>query len=345
MTGAVQTVTGPVPADQLGPVMIHEHVIASLLCYWSPDDDPSLAAAGVTIGRLGDIRANAFASRDNLLLDDLGVAAAELARYRQAGGGTVVEVSSVGLGRDPRALAWVAEQAGVQVVAGCGYYNRPAHPPGVEGRSAGELADEMLADLRDGIGGSGVRAGVIGELGAATSPLDPVERRVLEAAARAQRQAGVGIITHSAPGTASAFEIAAVLEAAGADLTRVVISHLDERFRTDVDRFRALARTGVRFGFDTFGRELWYASRGRQHPSDDVRVDAVCGLLDAGLGDHVVLAQDICLKHELTTYGGHGYDHVLRRIAPRLLDRGVPREQLDAMLVGNPRRVLAGDHG
>lgn len=341
----VQTVLGSVPAEALGQVMMHEHVIASLVCYWSPEDDPELADAVVSPDRLGDIRSNAFACRSNLILNDLGCAVSELAHYRSAGGGTIVEVTSLGLGRDVRALAWVAERTGVHIVAGCGYYIRPSHPPGIERRSTGELAEEMLSDLEAGVGGTSIRAGIIGELGMATSPMDPIERRVLEAAARVQQQAGVGIVTHCAPGKASAFEIAGVLEAAGADMTRVVISHLDERFRTNIGLFRDLARTGVRFGFDTFGRELWFAARGRQHPSDDVRIDALCGLVDAGLLENVVLAQDICLRHEQAAFGGHGYAHVLRRIVPRLQARGVSKEQLDAMLVDNPRRVLVGTDG
>ncbi len=65
-------------------------------------------------------------------------------------------------------------------------------------------------------------------------------------------------------------------------------------------------------------------------------------MLEAGLIDQVLLAQDICLKHELAAYGGHGYDHVLQTIVPGLLDRGVSEAELDQMLRVNPGRVLSG---
>ena len=149
------------------------------------------------------------------------------------------------------------------------------------------------------------------------------------------------MILHSAPGTDSVFEIVRVLDGAGAALDKVVISHLDERFRDDLRLFRRIAGSGVRFGFDTFGREIYYDGRRKQHPSDTQRIDAVCRLLDAGLGDRIALAQDVCLKHELAAFGGQGYAHVLTRIVPRMLLAGIPQADIDTMLIETPARVLA----
>ena len=341
-SGGVEGVLGPLDVSALGRTLIHEHLFISTLCYWSPEDDPSIAYEPVSLERLTDIRANAFACRDNLTLDDGQVALSEVERYRAAGGATLVEVTPAGMGRDPRALAWIAESSGVNIVAGCGYYISASHPAGFESRSVESIAEEMIADLTVGIDSTSIKAGVIGEIGMATSPMDPTEERVLQAAAAAQQASGAAIITHCAPGEESAFEIASILEKAGADLERVVISHLDERFRANIGLFRDLAGTGVRFGFDTFGRDIYYGARRRQHPSDAIRIEAICELLAAGLGDHILVAQDVCMRHELAHFGGQGYAHVLTQIVPRLRDRGVSENEIDVMLVENPRTVLAG---
>jgi phosphotriesterase-related protein len=131
------------------------------------------------------------------------------------------------------------------------------------------------------------------------------------------------------------------LESAGATMDKVVMSHLDERFRGDLRLFRRLARSGVRFGFDTFGREVFFEPRQRQHPSDAERIEAVVRLWDAGLGDRVALAQDVCLRHELAALGGHGYHHVLATIVPRMRLAGLGDDAIEQMLVRTPASVLA----
>ncbi len=339
--GIVRTVLGDVPAVSLGRTLIHEHLASSLVTYWAPDLAPELALANVSLDTLAEVRAHAFSVRDNLVLGDLAQAARELGEFRQAGGSTVVDVTSHGIGRDARAIELVARACGVNVVAGCGYYIGSSHPMGLLDRSEASIADEMTAEILHGIGSTGVRAGVLGELGVGTYPMIPAERRVLRAAARAQRATGAGMILHSAPGTDSVFEIVRVLGRAGARMDKVVISHLDERFRDDFRLFGRLAASGVRFGFDTFGREIYYDGRRKQHPSDTQRIDVVRRLLDAGLGDRIALAQDICLKHELSGFGGQGYAHVLKRIVPRMLYAGIPQAAIDRMLVETPAQVLA----
>ena len=338
----VQTVRGPAPASQLGVALTHEHLLIDLRCNWRPAGDPEAAFLPVAAERLGRIRANPLAVRDNLLIDKPVVMADELSAYKEAGGVSVVDATPPGLGRDPRTLEWLSAQTGVNIVAGCGYYTEAAHPPGLEARPVEELAGEMIRDLTEGMDGTALRAGVIGELGVTAFPMRRSERKVLRAAALAQQETGCAVIAHSAAGAESPFEVLEVLAAAGADLSRVIQSHLDERFRADLDKFRRAAGMGANFGLDTFGRELYYESRGRQHPSDEARVEAVLMLLEAGLIDHILPSQDICFKHELSKYGGHGYDHFLRRIAPRLRRRGVSAGEIDRMLRLNPARVLAG---
>jgi phosphotriesterase-related protein len=124
-------------------------------------------------------------------------------------------------------------------------------------------------------------------------------------------------------------------------MEKVVVSHLDERFRGDLRLFRRLAPSGVSFGFDTFGRELYFEPRGRQHPSDADRIVAIGRLWEAGLGDRIALAQDICLRHELAVLGGQGYHHVLASIVPRMRGAGIAQDAIDQMLIRTPAAILA----
>ena len=342
--GIVRTVLGDIPAASLGRTLIHEHLVSSLTKYWIPQYAPELSTRKVAVDTLHDVKAHAFSVRDNLVLDDIENAVREMGELAAAGGATLVEVTSHGIGRDVRALELISRRTGINVIAGCGYYIGITHPVGLAERSEASIADEMVRELTVGIEGSEIRAGVLGELGVGSYPMIPGERRVLRAAARAQRQTGAGMILHSAPGAVeSVFEIIRVLDRAGAQMDKVVISHLEERFRDDMRLYRRAGAAGVRFGFDTFGREIFYEGRRppKQHPSDTQRIETVCRLLDVGLGDRIALAQDICLKHELSAFGGQGYAHVLGNIVPRMLLAGVSQADVDRMLVGTPAQILA----
>jgi phosphotriesterase-related protein len=337
----IRTATGDIDAADIGPTLIHEHLICDLSVYWRPEDAPGYAHLTVDLDTLADVRLHAFAVRHDLALDRIDQAVDGLRRFGSAGGGLLVEVTSHGIGRDVRACAAISRASGVPVVVGCGYYVGASRPPGFARRTVEELTAELVEELGEGIGSTGIRAGVIGEIGVGQHPMLDDERTMLRAAARAQAATGAGMIVHPATGTESAFEIVKALDAAGAIMEKVVISHLDERFRGDLRLFRRLASSGVRFGFDTFGREIFFEPRQRQHPSDAQRIEAIVALWDASLGDRITLAQDICLRHELAAYGGQGYDHILNAIVPRMRVAGIPDDAIDQMLVGTPAAVLA----
>jgi phosphotriesterase-related protein len=344
--GVVRTVTGDIPPSELGWTLIHEHLVCSLAKYWIPETAPDLATVKVSLATLNRVKRHAFAVRDNLIVDDVENAIRESGEFMAAGGRTMVEVTSHGIDRDVRALELISRRSGLQVIAGCGYYIQLTHPRGIEDRSEQSLADEMIEEITVGIAGSGIRAGVLGEIGVGTYPMHKAERKVIRAAARAQVATGAGMVLHSAPGSKeSVFEIVGVLERAGALMNKCVISHLEERFRDDLRSFRRIAATGAIFGFDTFGREIYYEGRRKQHPSDTQRIEMISRLLDAGFGRQITLAQDICLKHELSAYGGQGYAHVPANIVPRMLHSGIPEAAISEMLVGTPARVLTLNPG
>lgn len=345
MNAAVQTALGPVAVEDLGVTLIHEHLLISTLVYWRPPtlhdhEAHSLAYQPVSLDNLWWVRANIMDNRDNCIIDDVDVITSEVERFKRLGGRTMIEVTSTNIGRNPLGLAEISRRTGVHVVLGTGYYIAASHPADLRERSVEGIAEELCRDLQEGIGDSAIRAGVIGEIGT-SDPVSPVEERVLRAAVLAQRRTGAPMVLHPAPGRHSVLRLADLMEATGADPHRVVLSHLDERMRDDVTALIALAGRGFVLGYDTFGREAYYASRNTQMPSDADRIHTLVKLIEAGYAGSVGLAQDICFKSELTAYGGHGYGHVLRNIVPRLRLAGVEQAEIDQMLIDVPRKLLA----
>ena len=178
----VQTVLGPVAADALGTTLLHEHLLIDLWP-WFDTGDPA-ADEPVSPATIERVRANPFAFHDNLVLDDLDMAAGELAPFAQAGGRTVVDLTLPEIGRRPAALADLAQRTGLNVVMGCGRYIAGARPAELRDAPTERLRDELLRDLTDGADGTGIRAGVIGEIGT-SDPLHPDEARMLWAAGEA----------------------------------------------------------------------------------------------------------------------------------------------------------------
>jgi phosphotriesterase-related protein len=341
----VMTVLGPIAPEALGPTLIHEHVLFDLGVYHrllvERGEEP-LPDRPLDIEQLYLVRHNLPASRDNTHQRDVDVAAAELAHYKQLGGGTVVEVSSVGLAPDPAGLAEIARRTGLNIIAGTGYYIGASHPPELADKSVEQVAEEMLRDFATGFPGTDVRAGVIGEIGT-TEPLMPTEEVVLRASGIVQAQTGAAIVLHPDSFHRSYEPIARtldILERSGARLDKVVISHCDERLHPNPDAFPRLAALGCALAFDTFGKQHYYPARRRQYPTDEQRVELIARLVADGLAGSLVLAHDVCYKVDLVAWGGDGYGHLPRNIYPRLRQAGVPEAAIQQMTVENPRRLL-----
>ena len=196
MRGSVRTVLGDIAPDRLGHVQMHEHMVIDL---WK--GVPASASDADAPRYLEPLRLNNYYwsrrhhSRDDLRLTDAAVAIEELTAYRDAGGGTIVDVTSVGLGRDPTALAEISRATGVHIVMGCGYYYVDYHPRELAAADLDSVTEEIVRDLTAGVGDTGIRAGIIGEIGMSWPPA-PAELVVLEAAAQAHLATGVTISVH-----------------------------------------------------------------------------------------------------------------------------------------------------
>ena len=343
LSGMAQTVLGPVSPEALGPTMTHEHLLINFLCMFTPPEEASdlgRVYEPITIENLGRVRQDYYSYRDNLLLTDEDTAIAEATLFARHGGGTIVDATTIGIGRDPLALARIARATGVNIIMGAGYYVDAVHPADMDFRSELEIARRIVEDIRGGVDYTGVRAGIIGEIGC-TWPLTPNERKVLRASAAAQLVTGAPILIHPGRSDQAPFEILDVLTMAGANLSRVIMGHLD-RTMFDIESLIDLAAADCYLEWDLFGIETsYYPLSNIDMPSDSSRLDTIKRLVDEGFGDKVVIAHDICTKHRLAKYGGHGYGYIMERIVPRMRRRGFRREDIRAILVDNPARVLA----
>ncbi len=345
LSGRVQTVLGPLDPASLGITLTHEHLLVDLMSYFAPPDEASLRPyADKPVGmdvlsRIGQVWAY---NRANLTMHDVATAIEEVTRYKLAGGKSLVDTTNIGLARDPLALARISRATGLNVIMGAGYYVPPSHPPDMDQRSEDSIAEEMIRDVTVGVGDTGVRSGVIGELGNVNSPLGDNERKVLRAAARAQAETGAPISIHPAFGAGSALEIVGVLAEAGADPRNVIMGHQDP-ISLDGTGLKDLAETGCFIEFDLFGFEdssFAYLGLTDFTISDVQRIHRAERVLEMGYIDQLLIAQDVCQRWQLTRHGGKGYAHILENIVPRMRKTGISDDQIHTIMVDNPARAL-----
>ena len=341
--GLVQTVLGPVHPSELGATTTHEHLYADFSFMYRPAQDspsPELADTPITLENLGWIRRNYYSNRSNLQLLDVDTTIVEVRKFREVGGGAIVDATTTGIGRNPNALARISRESGVHIIMGAGFYVAAAHPEDMNERSVDNLAREIIGDIVEGVEGSGIRAGIIGEVGC-TWPLAPNERKSLSAAAIAQGETGAAILIHPGRHPDAPLEILKLLANGGADISRVIMGHLD-RTVFEFDALQSIAASGCFLEWDLFGNEgSYYPLAEIDLPSDAQRLDCIKRISDAGYRDRIVIGQDIFTKHRLAKYGGHGYGHIVENIVPKMRRKGFSEDVIRAITVGNPARILA----
>jgi phosphotriesterase-related protein len=300
-----------------------------------------LARQPVSLANLGWVRHNFSSSLDNLQLLDEAVARDEALLFKHAGGQTLVDPTNRGLARDPLALARIARATGLNVIMGSGYYVAAAHPPDMDTRRTDDIAREIVADLTEGVGDTGVRAGFIGEIGT-TWPWTDNEKKVVRAAVAAQRETGAALMIH--PGRHERLPLAIVdfIRKEGADLGRTIMCHV-ERTIADPAVLLELAATGVRLEYDLFGLETSYYpyNPAFDMPNDGERMRQILFLIERGHAPQILMSHDIAYKHCLTRWGGFGYHHLLVNVIPRLRAKGADDKTIQTLLIDNPRRAFA----
>jgi phosphotriesterase-related protein len=320
----VETARGPVDVARLGTTFMHEHVFVLN----------------------EEIRQNYPADWD----EDERVthAAAKLNELRQRGCDTIVDPTVIGLGRDIRRIQRVAARTDINIVVATGLYTYGDVPfyfryRGADGASA--ASDPMTAlfvtDITEGIADTGVKAAFL-KCAIEEQGLTPGVERVLHAVGAAHAATGAPITVHTHPASSSGLEALRILTAEGADPTRVVMGHSGDT--ADLEYLTRLADAGCLLGMDRFGLDILLPF--------EQRVDTVAELARRGYADRMVLSHDAScyidwFPQELipafapSWHYGHLFDDVL----PTLRERGVTDDQIDTMLVANPRRYFSGAAG
>ena len=347
---SVITVSGLIDDDALGVMSPHEHVLCDIrnqFTEFSASSKRVLSEQPVQMSNLDVLSRNPYAVKDNLVLNDVVVAEEELLRFKRAGGDTIVDATLDAVGRDPEALLSISRATGINIIAGCGYYTHDTHPEDMDSKSVEQITQELLTDLTEGIDGTSIRSGVIGEIGT-SEEIHPNEKKVLIAAAAAHAETGAGIIVHTYPWATQGLDALEILTQRGVPADKVIICHVDVEF--NLDYCTELVKAGAFIEFDDFGKEYFIDKRyrgfaGGVFARDIERVQTLKRLIDAGYLSNLLISCDVCLKTLLHRYGGWGYDHVLTNIVPMMREEGITAEQVDILLKENPRRFLTADTG
>jgi len=300
----VITVLGPVSPGELGITQTHEHIILDAYDHYGSY---------------------------SLVIDDEELVIEEIKEFTNAGGKTICDVTLDEIGRNPQALKRISQAANIHIVMGCSWYRDFGYPAIVQELNSNELAEILVKEIENGVGDTGIRAGIIGEIGTGRHHIKPAEERVFRASALAQAKTGVALTTHTTRWGTLAMEQIAMLREFGADMSKVIIGHLGDR--RGVQHLLPVAEQGVYVEVDNIGYD--------DYQPEWVRADNVAALCKEGFSKQVLLSEDICMLNHLKYQGGKGYGYLLETFVPMLKERGVSEEHIHQMLVENPARALA----
>lgn len=302
----VRTVTGDVDADSLGLTLPHEHLYLSM---WEAQGSGSM-----------------------LQLADEAVLLKELEAFRACGGTCLVDQTPRGCGRDPARVKRLAEMSGLAIVMGCGWYTEPYYPPcdDLPRRPVESIAGQLLAEIHDGLDGTDVRPGMIGEIGVAGGWITPLEERVHRAAARAQVRSGLPLATHTVSREVGGRQLE-LFQEEGVDLSRVCIGHCDSQ--PYLDYCLSIIERGAYMAFDNLGLQMG--------DLEERIAGLVMELARRGHSDRVLLSHDVGQTAELRCFGGRGYTYLVETFLPRLRAAGASEDLITTLTVLNPRAFLS----
>ena len=321
----VQTARGPVDTADLGPTLMHEHVFVL-----TPDVQQNYPQEwGSEEARIAD-------------------AVSKLNEVAAMGVRTIVDPTVVGLGRYLPRIAKVAEQVDLNIVCATGLYTYDDVPfyfhhrgPALNEAVGAEVPDPMVdmfvGDIRDGVAGTSIKAGLL-KCAIDHQGMTAGVERVMRAVALAHKETGTPITIHTHPGSQQGLAAKKVLESEGVDLRRVVLGHSGDT--SDADHLSELADAGFLLGMDRFGINLAVTF--------EERADIVVEMCRRGYAESMVLSQDAACyidwidPNVLPLMPDWKYTHIHERVIPYLLEQGVTQEQVDTMLVTNPRRYFEG---
>ena len=299
----VMTALGPIAPGALGLTLHHEHVIAKPMDVGTADPD--------------------------LLLDSPDAAIAELEDAFFLGLRGIVDMTPADYGRDPSTILWVAQRVPVHIIVVTGHHKHLHAAPWVGDKSVSEIAAQNIDELRNGIGGTSMRAGVI-KAGTSLNEITEVEERVLRAAAQAHLATGAPISTHTDKGT-MALEQIAILQEEGVSPERVIIGHLD--FALNEDYLLRVLATGAFVSFDQISKT--------KYAPDEARATMLMKLAAHGHLSQLLISGDLARKSYWLAYrGAPGFRYLIESFPVMLMEAGLSAAQVRTMLVDNPEVAL-----
>ncbi|MEH7443456.1 phosphotriesterase [Bacillus sp. JJ1122] len=298
----IQTVLGKIRPEDLGICSVHEHLSIDLSRI---KKDP-----------------------DTILDDEPGMLE-ELEDFHCEGGRAMVEVTNDGMGRDVLRLKRLSEKSGVHIIACTGFYKDPFIPEYAQNWTAAQFAEHFIKEATEGIDGTGILPGVIGEVGTSKNEIKPIERELLIGAALAGMETGLPVTTHTTLGTLG-YEQVQLLTAQGLATDQIIIGHQD--LNPNFDEVLAVLETGVYIDFDTIGKN--------NYRPDAERVEFLLEFIQRGFEKQILLSADLTRKSHWKKHGGPGYGLVLRDFIPQLKAKGVTQETIDQLLISNPARAF-----
>lgn len=327
MSASVNTVKGPVEVDSLGTTLMHEHIFT--------------------------LNMEVMVNHPEIWDEDLRVedAVQKLNELKAAGVDTIVDPTVIGLGRYIPRIQKVCAQTDLNVIVATGLYTYNELPfyfslrgPGTLLNGPEPMLDMFVHDIEEGITGTGVRAGIL-KCATDAHGMTPGCERVIRAVAQAHRRTGVPITTHTDVHNKSGLDQQRILREEGVDLSRVIIGHSGDS--TDLDYLEQLIGNGSYIGMDRFGIDVYL-------PTAD-RVNTIVELTKRGHANRMVLSHDAScwldwvdpVSDELrqAMSPNWNYLHISRDVIPMLLERGVSQDDVDQMMVGNPRDIFSVQGG
>ncbi|MGH9045270.1 MAG: phosphotriesterase family protein [Acidimicrobiales bacterium] len=333
------TVAGAVDPAALGQTLMHEHIFIDLRraqarrAGW----DSPLAIEPLSLGNLWRARLGS-PTADNGFLADFDEMLSEVLEFKYAGGGTIVEVSNIGLSRDPTSLLRMSRASGLNIIMGAGWYQKNFHPVDMDERTVEDLTDVIVRDVTVGVDDTGIRSGVIGEVGVEGNPLHVNEMKSVRASGRASRLTGAPISFHYGGFREEKFEVLDALEEEGIEMTSVIMGHSGS-ITIDLPFARRLLARGVFVEFDYLCSPG--SPRGRMGPVNDFKIaQGLVALVREGYADQILLGHDVCTKIQLKKYGGVGYSYIPAHFLPAVSAMGVGEEDIRKIMVDNPAKAL-----
>ena len=312
----IETVLGPISTDDLGFTLCHEHVGTN--------------AAGIR---------QIYPEFIDPGLEDQSVEA--LTEARQEGLKSIIDLTTIDLGRDIQLIKRVSERSGVQIVAATG--NHLAVPRPFVDVAPKVISELYIREIRVGIEGTGIKAGII-KVASDAGGVTPPQEVILRAAALTHLETQSPISTHTWSPDKVGLQQIAILKEEGVDLTKVYIGHSNDD--TDISYLHELLDNGVWVGLDRYPGGIRPGT-----PDWEKRTDIVKQLIDEGFVQRLILSHDYSvpkarhgakMQEERFRANPDGYNFITRKVLPRLLELGVTQDDIDKMMIHNPKQFLEG---